>query len=125
MWKEQARCTREGIIGVEDVNLLPAISVDVTRRHPDGVALAVSQGIEWGAAVVNGDVDEPFLLLVVFQHQVWAVVAVGVKREGYSLKTGGGACFTHAHKHATIKGLSFAPTVSIVTQSGILLSLII
>ena len=69
-------CTREGVIGVEDINLLPVVSVDVTRRHSDGVALAVSQGVERGATVVNGDVDEPFLLLVVLQHQVGAVVAV-------------------------------------------------
>lgn len=58
-------CTREGVIGVKDINLLPTVSVDVTRCHSDGVALAVSQGVERGATVVNGDVDEPSLLLVV------------------------------------------------------------
>lgn len=69
-------CTREGVIGVEDINLLSTVSIDVARCHSDGVALAVSQGVERRAAVVNSDVDKPFLLLVVFQHQVWAVVAV-------------------------------------------------
>lgn len=58
-------CTREGIIGVKDINLLPAVSIDVARCHPDGVALAVPQGVERRATVVNSDVDEPFLLLVV------------------------------------------------------------
>lgn len=69
-------CTREGVIGVQDINLLPAVSVDVARRHPDGVALAVPQGVEGRAAVVHGDVDEPFLLLVVLEHKVRPVVAV-------------------------------------------------
>ena len=58
-------CTRESVIGVEDINLLPTVSVDVACCHPDGVALTVSQGVERGATVVNGDVDKPFLLLVV------------------------------------------------------------
>lgn len=70
--------TGEGVIGVEDINLLAAVSVDVARRHPDGVALAVPQGVEGRAAIVGGDVDEPFLLLVVLQHKVWAVVTVKV-----------------------------------------------
>lgn len=76
-------CTGEGVIGVEDINLLPTVPVDVTRCYSDGVALAVSQGVERGATVVNGDVDEPFLLLVVLQHQVWAVVAVN-RHQGHS-----------------------------------------
>lgn len=58
-------CTGEGVIGVQDINLLPTVSIDVARCHSDGVALAVSQGVERGAAVVNGDVDKSFLLLVV------------------------------------------------------------
>ncbi len=58
-------CTREGVIGVKNINLLPTISIDVTRCHSDGVALAVSQGVERGATVVNGDVDKASLLLVV------------------------------------------------------------
>lgn len=44
--------------------------------------MSVSQGVERGAAVVNGDVDKPFLLLVVLQHQVRAVVAVNGHRRG-------------------------------------------
>lgn len=68
--------TGEGVIGVEDINLLAAVSVDVARRHPDGVALTVPQGVEGRAAVVDGDVDEPFLLLVVLEHKVRAVVTV-------------------------------------------------
>lgn len=68
--------TREGVIGVEDINLLAAVSVDVARCHPDGVALAVPQGVERRAAVVGGDVDEPFLLHVVLEHKVRAVVTV-------------------------------------------------
>lgn len=68
--------TREGVIGVKDINLLPAVSIDVTRRHSNGVALTVSQGIERRATVVNGDVDESLHLLVILEHQVWAVVAV-------------------------------------------------
>lgn len=58
-------CTRKGIIGVKDVDLLPTVSVDVTRCHPNGVALAVPQGVERRALVVNSDVDKSFLLLVV------------------------------------------------------------
>lgn len=58
-------CTREGVIGVKDINLLPTISIDVTRCHSDGVALTVSQGVKRGATVVSSDVDKPFLLLVV------------------------------------------------------------
>lgn len=69
-------CTRESVIGVEDINLLPSVSVDVTGCHSDGVALSVSQGVERGGPVVNGDVDEPLTLLVILEHQVWAVVAV-------------------------------------------------
>lgn len=69
-------CTREGVIGIKDINLLPTISIDVTRCHSDGVALAISQGIKRGAAVVNSYVDEPPPLLVVLQHQVWAIEAV-------------------------------------------------
>lgn len=69
-------CTREGVIGVKHINLLPTVSVDVTRCHSDGVALTVSQGIERGATVVNSNIDQPLPLLVVLQHQVWAVVAV-------------------------------------------------
>lgn len=68
--------TGEGVIGVEDINLLAAVSIDVARRHPDGVALAVPQGVEGRAAVVGSDVDEPFLRLVVLQHKVRAVVTV-------------------------------------------------
>lgn len=68
--------TGEGVVGVEDINLLAAVSVDVARRHPDGVALAVPQRVEGRAAVVDGDVDEPFPLLVVLEHKVRAVVAV-------------------------------------------------
>lgn len=68
--------TREGVIGVEDINLLSTVSIDVTCCHSDGVALAVSQGIERGATVVNSNVDESLHLLVILQHQVWAVVAV-------------------------------------------------
>lgn len=74
-------CTREGIIGVKDINLLPAVSIDVARCHPDGVALAVPQGVERRATVVNSDVDEPFLLLVVLQHKVRAIVAVNAQME--------------------------------------------
>lgn len=69
-------CTRKGVIGVEDINLLPTVSVDVTRRDADGVSLTVSQGVERGAAVVNSYVDKPPPLLVVLQDQVWAIVAV-------------------------------------------------
>lgn len=68
--------TGEGVVGVEDINLLPSVPVDVARCHSDGVALTISQGVERRAAVVNGDVDEPPLLFVVLEHQVWAVVAV-------------------------------------------------
>lgn len=60
-----SHCTREGVIGVEDINLFPSISIDVTSCHSDGVALTVSQGIERGATVVNSDVDKPFPLFVV------------------------------------------------------------
>lgn len=74
-------CTRESIIGIKDVNLLPAISIDVTGCHPDGVALAVPQRIKRGATIVNSDVEEPFLLLVVLQHQVWAIVAVNASMD--------------------------------------------
>lgn len=83
---ERPHCTREGVIGVQNINLLPTVSVDVARRHSDGVALAVSQGVERGATVVNSDVEEPFLLLVVFQHQVRPVVAVDRQQRdsGYS-----------------------------------------
>ena len=69
-------CTSKGVIGVKDINLLSAISVDVTRCHSDGIALTVSQGVKRGATVVNSYVDEPPPLLVVLQHQVWAIVAV-------------------------------------------------
>ena len=72
--------TREGVVGVEHINLFPAVSVDVARRHSDGVALAISQGVERGAAVVDGDVEEPLPLLVVLQHQVGTVVTVGARR---------------------------------------------
>lgn len=68
-------CTREGVISVQDINLLPAVSVDVARRHPNGVALAVPQGVEGRAAVVDGDVDQPLLLLVVLEHKVRPIVA--------------------------------------------------
>lgn len=76
-------CTRKGIIGVKDVDLLASVPVDVTRCHPNGVALAVPQGVERGALVVNGDVDESFLLLVVLEHEVRAVVAVNTHRESF------------------------------------------
>lgn len=58
-------CTREGVVGVEDINLLPTVSVDVARCHSDRVALTVSQGVERGATVVNGDVEKSLPLLVV------------------------------------------------------------
>lgn len=58
-------CTRKRVIGVKDVDLLPTVSVDVACRHPNGVALAVPQGVERRVLVVNGDVDKSFLLLVV------------------------------------------------------------
>lgn len=83
-------CTREGVIGVQDINLLPAVSVDVARRHPDGVALAVPQGVEGRAAVVDGDVDEPFLLLVVLEHKVRPIVAV---------KAPVGSCYLLSERH--------------------------
>lgn len=73
--------TGEGVVGVEDINLLAAVPVDVARRHPDGVALAVPQRVEGRAAVVDGDVDEPFLLLVVLEHKVRAIVAVNAAVE--------------------------------------------
>lgn len=58
-------CTREGVIGVEDVNLLPTISIYVTCCHSNGVALTISQGVERGATVVNSNVDESLPVLVI------------------------------------------------------------
>lgn len=68
-------CTREGIIGVKDINLLPTISVDVTCCYSDGVALTISKGIEWRGTVVHSYVDKPLPLLVILQHQVRPIVA--------------------------------------------------
>lgn len=73
--------TREGVVGVQDVNLLPAVAVDVARRHPDGVARPVPQVVEGRALVVHGDVDQPLPLGVVLEHQVGPVVAVNRRAE--------------------------------------------
>lgn len=69
--------TREGIIGVEKVDLLTAIPVNVTGCDPDGVALPVPQRVVGGAALVHCDVHQPLLGPVVLQNQVGAVVPGG------------------------------------------------
>lgn len=69
--------TGEGVVGVEEVDFLTAIPVDVTRCHADGIARPVPQRIVRGAALVLCHVDQPAPRLVIFEHQVGAVVSVG------------------------------------------------
>lgn len=69
--------TGEGIIGVEEVDLLTAIPVDVAGCDPDGVALPVPQRVVGGAALVHRDVHQPLLGPVVLQNQVGAIVPGG------------------------------------------------
>lgn len=72
--------TGEGVVGVEEVNLLAAVPVDVTGGHADGVALPVPQRVVRGAALVLRHVHQPAPRLVVLEHQVRAVVPVGASR---------------------------------------------
>lgn len=75
-----AGLTGEGVVGVEEVDLLTAIAVDVTGCHPDGVALPVPQCVVRGAALILRHVHQPPLCLVILEHQVGAVVPVSVSR---------------------------------------------
>lgn len=72
--------TREGVVGVEEVDLLTAIAVDVTGCHTDGVALPVPQCVVWGAPLILCHIHQPPLCLVILEHQVGAIVPVSVIR---------------------------------------------
>lgn len=69
-----AALTRKGVIGVEEIDLLSAISVNVTGGHTDSVALPISESIVRGAPVIDCNIDQSLLVSVVFQHQVRSVV---------------------------------------------------
>jgi len=83
-----AGLTREGVVGVEEVDLLAAVPVDVAGRHTDGVALPVPQCIVRGTPVVLRHVHQPPPCLVVLEHQVGAIVPVGASRGDGSLRLG-------------------------------------
>lgn len=70
--------TWEGIVGVEEVDLLSSISIHIAGRHSDSVSLRVSQGVIWRTAVVYGNVYQFVLGTVILQNQVWAVVPKNV-----------------------------------------------
>lgn len=74
--------TGKGIIGVEEVDLLTAIPVDVAGCDPDGVALPVPQRVVGGAALVHRNVHQPLLGPVVLQNQVGAIVPGGGRGRG-------------------------------------------
>lgn len=66
--------TRVGIVGVEEIDLLTAISIHITSSDADGVSRSVSQGVEGRVAVVNSNVYQSVLRATVLQHQVGPLV---------------------------------------------------
>lgn len=74
--------TGEGIIGIEEVDFLSAVPIDVAGCDPDGVALPVPQCIVRGAALVHRDIHQPLLGPVILQNQVGAIVPAGGKGRG-------------------------------------------
>lgn len=66
--------TGEGVVGVEEVDLLSSISIHITGRHSDGVSLQVSKPVIWRTLVVNGNIFQFVLGTVILQNQVWAVI---------------------------------------------------
>lgn len=70
----KAPFTRVGIVGVEEVDLLTAISIHITSSDADGVSCSVSQGVEGRVAVVYGNVYQSVLSAIVLQHQVGPLV---------------------------------------------------
>lgn len=70
----KAPFTRVGTVGVEEVDLLTAISIHVTGSDANGVSRCVSQGVEGRVAVVNGYVYQSVLRAIVLQHQVGPLV---------------------------------------------------
>lgn len=86
----RAGLTREGVVGVEEVDLLAAIAVDVAGCHTDGVALPVSQGVVRGAPHILCHVHQPPPCLVILEHQVGAIVPGSVSRGVGSPRLGDG-----------------------------------
>lgn len=76
----KAPFTRVGIVGVEEVDLLTAISIHIAGSDANGVSHSVSQGVERRVAVVNGNVYQPVLRATVLQHQVGPLVPVEGER---------------------------------------------
>lgn len=68
------RRTWEGVVGVEEVDLLSAVSVHIAGRHSDGVSLRISQAVVRRTALVHRDVHEFVLGAVILQNQVWTVI---------------------------------------------------
>lgn len=83
-----AGLTREGIVGIEEVDLLVAVPVNVTGCHTNGIALPVPQCIVRGARFILCHVHQPPTCLVVLEHQVGAIVPASASRGNGSLRLG-------------------------------------
>lgn len=71
------KCTRVGIICVEEVDFFPSISIHITGRDPNSVPSNIPQSIiRWGT-VIDSNVYQFILSMVVFQHQVRPIVSEG------------------------------------------------
>lgn len=71
--------TGEGVIGVEEVDLLPPVPINVACCHTNRIALAIPQCIIWGATFIHCKVHQPAPYLVILQHQVGTIVPEGME----------------------------------------------